>query len=268
MFTGWLWRARASLGALGDDLRVVYRASSSLWPPADSETINALERTRHQCDSVHYPLAMPALLPVTNGLRIVFNGLLSGTPTATVMHARWGGTVASPPTQADLDAIATYWRSAWAANFLLRQSSSDFLLGTVTVQDLSSNTGLMGSAAGSTAGSRAGLSLPANVAMVVSWRTALHFRGGHCRTYIPGMVQADQAGATSWATASISSMLGEATAFRTAVNAVTAGRLTSLCMLSRQSAGVVRPVPLLQDVTGETIDTRIDSMRRRLGKDR
>lgn len=211
---------------------------------------------------------MATQLPVTNGLRIVVNGLLSGTPTANVMHARAAGSILVPPSQADLDAIAAYWRSAWAANFLVRQSTTDFLLGTVTVQDLSSNMGLIGSSAGSTAGSRAGLSLPANVAMCVSWRTNLHFRGGHCRTYIPGLIQTDQNGATSWATASITAMLSAATAFRTAVSSVTAGRLTPLCMLSRQSGGSIRPSPLLLDVTGETIDTRIDSMRHRLGKDR
>lgn len=211
---------------------------------------------------------MPPQLPVLQGLRIVFNGLLSGQPTANVFHARAAGSIGVPPTQTDLDAVAATWRAAWVTNFLPRQSSGDFSLGAVTVQDLGSTMGLIGTATGTTPGTRPGLSLPANVACCISWRVAVHFRGGHCRTYLPGCVQADQTGATSWSTTSVAGWLGAATGFLTQVNAVAGSRLTTMCMLSRQTAGAPRPTPILYDVTGAVVDTRIDSMRRRLGKDR
>jgi hypothetical protein len=211
---------------------------------------------------------MVAQQPAAGVLRVVFNGSLSGRPTANVMHWLRTSGVGSAYTQAQVDAVASGLRGAWVTNFNPRQSSNDWVLGTVTTQDLTSNVGLMGQLAGSSAGTRPGISLPANVALCVSWRVAIHYRGGHPRTYIGGLVQADQFDTTSWATASTASMLTAANGFLTAANTTFGGVTGQLVLLSRVTGGQVMVPPATYPITGAVIDTRIDSMRRRLGKDR
>lgn len=211
---------------------------------------------------------MPALVLAPGIVRIVFNGLLSGQPTANVMHSQdvsWSG---AHVTQAQLDATAAGWRAAWVANFNPRQSATDWVLSGVTAQDLGFLDGLMGVASGTTNGGRANPSLPANVAMCISWRVAMHYRGGHGRTYLAGKTTADVTGATSWATAELTACTTAATNFISAVNVSFGTRPSQFVILRRKNAGVnlTPPTPLL--VTGAVIDTRIDSMRRRLGKDR
>lgn len=201
-------------------------------------------------------------------VRIVFNGMLSGTPWAAVMHSQDVSFSGAHVSQAALDATAAGWRAAWVANFIPRQSATDITLGTVTAQDLGFLDGGLGTAAGTTAGGRANPSLPANCAMCISWRVAMHYKGGHGRTYIAGKTTADVTGATSWATAELTAMTTAATNFISAVGVSFGSRPSQFVILRREMAKEILkpPVPLL--VTGAVIDTRIDSMRRRLGKDR
>lgn len=211
---------------------------------------------------------MPALQLAPGVVRVVINGTLSGQPTAAVMHSYDPSYSGAHVTQGNLDATAAGFRAAWAAQFLTKQSSADFVLLAATAQDLSFADGLIGTAGGSTTGAQAGSSLPANVAMCISWRVAMHYRGGHGRTYLPGLVQIQQASATSWTGTVITQMTTAANNFMAAANTTMGTRPSTFVILRRVSGGhaLVPPQPLL--VTSAVIDTRIDSMRRRLGKDR
>lgn len=201
-------------------------------------------------------------------MRVSVTGLLSGQNIVNVFHMSDTTNSTRVYVQGQLDAMSTQIRNAWKTTFLPRQSATDFQLSQVLVQDIGHSLGLVGVAAGTDNGGRPGTSLPANVACCVSWRTPLHFRGGHARTYLAGAVQADQNGATSWASASITAWLTAATNFLAAIQAPVASMTPVMCMLSRTRGGVLFDPPERYSISSPVIDTRIDSMRRRLGKDR
>lgn len=194
--------------------------------------------------------------------RIVFNGTLGGVATANVMHASKNSQVAW--TGAELSALATAARTSYVTNFIPLQDG-DFALGSVDVVDLTSDTGDAASATGTTPGTKAGLVLPASIAMCVSWRIGRRYRGGHPRTYFPALVTADQATPNTWNASTVTAWQNAAAAFLADLDSMPPGQLG---MLSRINAGAPRPAPLFSPILGVTVDSRIDSQRRRLGPDR
>ena len=66
-----------------------------------------------------------------------------------------------------------------------------------------------------------------------------------------------------------SSWVTSALAMRTAINGVTtsAGNARMSCVHYYRNKAIL-PVPLVSEITGAVVDSRVDSQRRRLGRDR
>lgn len=208
---------------------------------------------------------MAALLPAPGIARVVIHGSMGNAVTANVMHVR--SSTGDPWPAADLLALATGIRAAYVTNFIPRHSST-FHLKEVVAQDLSSDTGPISTFTGDTAGANGGVAFPAQVALCVSWTTDLHFRGGHCRSYFGGFAVTDAQDSTTWSSTVVTAWASAAVAFSNAIKALPPGGGPQLGMLSRVKNNVPRVPPLFQAVTGARVDTRIDTQRRRLGKDR
>lgn len=210
---------------------------------------------------------MPALVPVPGTVRVVFKGTYDGAPTANVMHLHNG--TGLPYTQPTVDAIATGMRAAYATAFL-PLINSRFTLTEVNALDLSNNTGVVGVSTGSSIGSGGSQSqaLPASISLCVSWKTTTHYRGGHGRTYFAGHLMTDQLNSTTWSAATITAWSAAAANFKTAVGTIAVTPSVQLVILSRYHDKVARVTPLVLPVVGATVDSRIDTQRRRLGRDR
>jgi hypothetical protein len=120
-------------------------------------------------------------------------------------------------------------------------------------------------------GTAAGTRLPANVALCVSWLVQQHYRGGHPRTYFTGMMYSACDDMTTWTSATVADWHDRANNFHGAVN----GGFSDMPGLFLGTVSFVlrnewRTPPVFRDYVrdGARVDTRIDSQRRRLGRDR
>jgi hypothetical protein len=127
-----------------------------------------------------------------------------------------------------------------------------------------------------TAGQDSGPHLPANNALVISWKTSAYYRGGHTRTYLCGIAWDRIANAKDWTAQTIADFDAAALAFRNAVNSiglagghsVTAGFLR----LFKPKGSTVDPPnyydpPLFYPWVAQVVHPRVDSQRRRLGRE-
>jgi hypothetical protein len=114
--------------------------------------------------------------------------------------------------------------------------------------------------------------LPANCAMCVSWKVQQRYKGGHARTYLPGIRSDILADASTFTSGVVAGVAAAANNMIDNVNALSRGDFGDAHMgiVSFVHANAWRSPPVFRDfVPGATaVDTRIDSQRRRLGRDR
>lgn len=212
---------------------------------------------------------MPPLPFVPNVIKYVQAGTIASVPCANVFHVLYdsGGL---PLTQASVQGLADGIRTAYVNRF--RQFVATVAnIQTGTAVDLSSATGLTAVAAGSTIGLDSAAALPANVSCCITWKTARHYRGGHPRTYIWGLTTVGPQNANTWNSGFLTTMGTAAAGFLADVKALTSvGVFTALdlCCVHYVSGGHLLTTPLVDKITSSVVDSRIDSQRRRLGKDR
>lgn len=207
---------------------------------------------------------MPPLPPVSSVVKLRLVGTKGNTPWNNILHVRYAGTA---PTENDLNNWLGNIASLWGAN-LAPLCSTNVDLTQLDAADLSSATAASTSITTAQAGTRAGTSFPAQVCCVGSWRASLRYRGGHFRTYWPIGVTNDTLTISSWAAAFLVSAAAGIGAFRTAINASSMG--TASCTLvgvSYRTGHALRPAPLVVTITGVSVHGRIDTQRRRLGKE-
>lgn len=101
-------------------------------------------------------------------------------------------------------------------------------------------------------------SSPNNVTLAVKWITGLRGRSYRGRTYIPGLAQAFTVGNQISA--------GMLTAYNTAYQALLSGLLAgwTFGVNSQYASKLPRGTAVFTPITGFTIETNVDSMRRRL----
>lgn len=209
---------------------------------------------------------MVALPPVPGTAKIVIKQSLAGVNVFNVMHAFTSS--GQPATANDLTNLATAIRASWVANVIPLQVAQ-LALTDVTCTDLSSDTGPEATITGNTPGTAAATALPANVAICWSWKISRRYRGGHPRTYIGGIPSSVLSNANTIIPSVQTQHIAAGTALRQAVNgAQTATGNWGLCVVHYRRAKVILPVPLTSVVNGVGVDTRLDSQRRRLGRDR
>lgn len=207
---------------------------------------------------------MPALPAATSVLRVRVAGTNQTTLWNNIFYLQYTGTA---PQVGDLTTIAGSIATAWTTN-IAPLCATSVALTEIDLTDLTSATAATSSTTVTGAGTRAGQALTTNVACVVSWAVNLRYRGGHPRNYMPAGVAADVTAGHLWAGAFVTAMLAGARGFRTALNAITFGSSTMhLILLSYYFNKVLRPSPLPITVTDAKVHGRVDTQRKRLGKE-
>jgi hypothetical protein len=123
-----------------------------------------------------------------------------------------------------------------------------------------------GLATNSLAGTRTGSASPASSCALISWHTDYdHYRGGHGRTYLPGVPISDTTALTITSTYQ-ALVLGHATAWRTAINAYAGAPFTALVYsrVSRFRDKQVLDPPVLRAIKSESVRLGLATQRRRL----
>lgn len=209
------------------------------------------------------------LRPVPGVARVVFRGQAVTQPVVNVMHVlNGGGPPGSAYTQSQIDQLAVSMASLFVGN-LMPLTSTQYTALDCTATDLTSDVGVSSIAPMVGQGVGSGTSTPFSLAVVISWKIIRRYRGGHPRTYIGPPQQSSIASGTSFGTSFVTQVQNAATAFRGGVNGLVLGGSTQrLVCVHRYQGGVELPDPIVDVITGNSVDTRLDTQRRRLGRDR
>lgn len=138
------------------------------------------------------------LNPVPGVLRVVLEGFVdtsaANTVWVNVLHWQYSGTA---PTDATCVTLGTTIAGLWAQD-VASLCPSPTTLQVVTVTDLTSTTSGEGEALVLHPGTRGDDSIPANAAVLFSYPSVLRYKGGHPRSYLYVLGNADLTGATEW----------------------------------------------------------------------
>lgn len=214
---------------------------------------------------------MVALLPAANVLRVALSGTYQGSPWASIYHWKYtGGQVTSP----QVNTICQSWATAWNTH-LAAAHAATVSLTSVNAVDLTAPDAAQGGAPTLTyVGTLVGAPLTVQVCGVVSWRVNYRWRGGHGRTYLPVGVTASTVNGKSWTNTAITNFETAVNGYLGAINAITTGAITGRLVILRRWYTPIKGQPPVQfspplplDVVAFDVDSRIDTQRRRLGKD-
>jgi hypothetical protein len=208
--------------------------------------------------------------PPAHSVHLTVGGTYGGdTPIANTFWVRNGN--AQVPTVATLDSLALWLGNAYVAAFLPQLSNAlvitncdAYYYGTAGIAVASSRP-ITGT------GGKAGVALPANVALAVGWQVSTRYRGGHPRTYLVGPASDRLVGGRRFLQAYIDGVRDSANSFHAQIDAYVSGELSGLHLgiVSFVNRKEWRSPPIFRDFVpgGAHADTRVDSMRRRLGRD-
>lgn len=183
-----------------------------------------------------------------------------------ILHARWSDSVNHSVT--DLTALASNTVGDWVAQMIPHLSALSTFQ-SATVQSLGGD-GLSAFALSGAVGGVSGVVYPPNVALAITWKAGITWRGGRPRSYLGGIPQSysatqGQPQITSTAATAVNAGAG---GFLSAFNAHTySGVGIALGVPSYFTKGAFRPVPLFFPFLSTFVHERLDSQRRRLGKE-
>lgn len=198
------------------------------------------------------------------------SGLNQGHTWANIFHLLYTG---AAPTNVQLNGLCSNIANLWGTA-LARDVMTTTTLTQVIAQDLTNPSAATGIASSvKTGSSTATGTLPVNVALCITWKTAERWRGGHPRMYMSGLGQSLITNGNSWQGTFQTQVQADANTFHTGLNALTDGGDTwqHVCLRRQQTLvdgthvaiNPPRPVPILSGI----VDARVDSQRRRLGPD-
>jgi hypothetical protein len=211
---------------------------------------------------------MPALPPVPQVVKAEVLHVTGVIPVVNVLHfLATSGTIAP----GDVQTFASRLVTAWATNLMPRQTSQ-VTLQAIRVTDLTSLTGEQVLQGGITAGSRTGSYMAASTAACITHRTATRSRSARGRTFIGGVSVSDTTTSQQLSTGALTAYLNAWAAFKTAANTAGSGASALQLVVVSYYSGtdvngrpLLRTTPVVYPVTLETMDTRLDTQRRRLG---
>lgn len=189
-----------------------------------------------------------------------------------ILYGFMGSAVDTSPTSL-LQALANNLKAAFSSSGLVNLLSSVWNLSSVIARDnggTSTNTAI--STGSALPGGDAGDTYPPGTAVCLSWGTNITARGGRARTYLPGIPRsaANNPGDSLLSPSFANSLKTAGEGMRTAFNANTSG-LTggaeALGTLTHYQKYVILAVPIWRPFLTTHVHERIDSQRRRNGKE-
>lgn len=211
---------------------------------------------------------MPVLPPSDTVRFAVVQTLGDDLEVTNVYHI--GFSTTGPYVGADLQAAAQEVATVWAAHFSPVLGGDQFLT-HVVAKDLSVVDGSEATFVepSPVQGGTGGGDMSANVSLVVSWKESLSYKGGHPRSYLAGIPRSGIADPQHVSGAYATSVQSAANAFIAGIAAGTfpvAMGSGQLAVVHYRINKVVQTPPLVKPILSATVNTRLDSQRRRLQK--
>ncbi len=211
---------------------------------------------------------MPPLPPVPTVIKLEFlyqDTLGEARECANIQHIAYSG---SAPTEAEMATLLGLLAVQWEGTVMQRMSH-DLVLAELKGTDLSSSTSAEAAIPLAVPGANGGDYNSIASAVVISWNIARRYRGGHPRSYIPGIVTGDIVNGYQISTAAQAAFTTHANDWLTAVNGMSAPPNSpfQLVSVSYRSGHAVRVAPVVDIVRSGLIHPRLCTQRRRLGKE-
>lgn len=168
-----------------------------------------------------------------------------------------------------MNSLATFIGSAWGGNLVSHMNHLTIHTNTQVSFYGPGEELVEGVDTASFPGTKTNSCMPANCAVAVSWKVAIGYRGGHPRSYLAGLDLNDVPSLAAISPALASTLAAGGNTFLNSINGHSQGPLTSLTVgtISFVRQKQWRTPPVFVAYTTATCDTRIDSQRRRLGRD-
>ena len=206
--------------------------------------------------------------PIPNGVaKIIHEGTVFLRNWANIFYMLLG--TSGTPTAADVLSLATAAHNAYGTHLQPWKTTGSVLHTTKAIYVPTTGSELVGEYATDVAGATTSTPLSNNAASVASWLTDQYYRGGHPRTYFDGNYAASTVDPSTWSNGFITGLEGFAVAYIAALNAFSSTHFTLPVMgtVSYARHNVWRPAGIHVAYFGVTVHPRIDSQRRRLGKE-
>lgn len=220
---------------------------------------------------------MAALPPVpkTIQFKLFFNSH-GNSNVQNILYFTYTGTLAST----DLQTICNNLLSQWATHMSPQQCTTTSLLG-VTGNDLSSVTAAKSASSGvPAAGGNVGAEVSNGAAFVIGHETNRKYKGGHSRSYVPGVAVSELSDGNTWSNTFQASMISAWNAFVTAfISTAVPAAVGTLAQVvaHRYGASPIAPVsggvsvlksvplasPFTDPVTASVANPQVGSQRRR-----
>lgn len=222
-----------------------------------------------------YRLAAPniSLPPAANMVKTVLNwvGPLA-TVAKNVLH------IATPPGFSTTDAVklldlanAVHGLFPVSTSIANQTVSNAWTLQNVMCGDLSGSGAQAVSTHAATPGAVTGNVYPPQTAVCISWEVGTTYKGGKPRTYVAGipMTATSTEGSSTISSAYATAMAQGGLQLMNGIDGLTVDSLTGfvLGLLSYRTGHTVRPTPLFHPFVGVRVHERLDSQRRRSGKE-
>lgn len=205
------------------------------------------------------------LPPVQSVARFAVNGTWQGQKFINVFHGQYSNV---PGDAATMGQICLAVQTAYHNSFGALQGS-DCITTTVQGIDLASRQGVISTGGNSLPGGSSFTSVNSvQIALCVSWTISDRYRGGHPRTYLPGLTSDALSSGHLITTQAQTLWQNAAAGFLTNFNAITAGASSWKLVCVRYFSGhQLLPNPFVRPISGSAVHRRLDSQRRRLGKE-
>lgn len=217
------------------------------------------------------PISLGPLPDALASCRVQVSGTCGGLPWLNQYYLSYTGT---PPTKTVLDSVSNRIGAIWT-NRQAQALNSQWVLQSVVVRDIASRTGNFSVHGMSYTGINVQGMLPNNCAVCISFTVNYSYRGGHPRMYVCGLNSTDTTNGHSFQSSFLNEWANLMTGWMSDHNTMTYGPNSfQLQMVSYYTHDPVTKQqmyhpggPKYYPITGYAIHPRVDSMRRRLGKD-
>lgn len=198
---------------------------------------------------------------------MAFTGIYGTLPWANIV---WLNTTAvGEPSPANLNSLAQFIGSAWGSNLVTHMHTSVSITQCEVSWYRGSGDLLKGFASLALSGAATGQQFPAQVAASIGWLMNASYKGGHPRNYLPGVSATMVTTNNTLSPTFVSSLTAGGNTFRTNVNSYTNPSFSSVqlgCMSFIRNKAWRTP-PVFIPFIGAHTDARVDTQRRRLGRD-
>lgn len=202
--------------------------------------------------------------PPDDVCRLVLSGL---NLTHRWVNVMWLNLTATSRAQADLQSIVDSVSSAWNTNFAPVLANGGTMTNVLGVWTTPGGGEIVANNSTVRTMSQAGTVIAdAAASYVINWHINAYYRGGHPRSYFPGVVSTAVTNGSDVTTTQQGLLAPAASAYLTAVNALTHGGITAVTLgtVSFVHAHAWRTPPIFRPFQSVSVRAKLGTQRRRI----